>query len=258
MLELTRPRRRSSFPRATMRCHHLGEAARPSDPFVQDNAPARTPFFRRPWAAGVTGIAASAVALLLVLGLGQDRSMYEVATPPGGQQTVTLAGGTTIGLNGGTRVTLDRDDPRFAELHQGEAVFAVVHDDKRPFRVMVDGAELVDLGTRFTVLREHRVTEVAVSEGVVMFNPYSEAISPSAARFFAPPTAMRRSRSPNRSSSGRRLGRRPAVYDNPARGGGGGPVAFARIAVRADPAISARPVTAVIQLPRIANACARA
>jgi transmembrane sensor len=229
----------------------LAETAAPADPFVQDNQPSSRPLYRRPWAAGLTGIAASAAALFLFVGLGQDRSMYEVSTRPGIQQTVTLAGGTTIELNGATRLTLDRDDPRFAELHKGEAVFAVVHDDKRPFRVEVDGAELVDLGTRFTVLREGKVTEVAVSEGLVMYNPGSEAIRlPAGRRLRATdgdPTIQLAEVAPD-AVGGWASGR--LVYDNV-------PLATVAadlsrtlgIAVRADPSVAGRPVTAVIQLP---------
>lgn len=177
--------------------------------------------------------------------------MYEVSTPRGVQQTVTLAGGTTIALNGDTRLTLDRDDPRFAELHEGEAVFAVVHDEKRPFRVEVDGAELVDLGTRFTVLREGPVTEVAVSEGLVMYNPDSEAIRlPAGRRLRAvdgDPTIQLAQIAPEAVGAwtGGRL-----VYDNVPLGSVAADLSRTLgIAVRADPSVAARPVTAVIQLP---------
>src|SRR5687767_4645876 len=40
-----------------------------SDRFVQDNAPPIRPLYRRPWAAGLTGIAASAAALFLFVGI---------------------------------------------------------------------------------------------------------------------------------------------------------------------------------------------
>jgi transmembrane sensor len=224
-----------------------------TDDFVQDNEPpARSPFFRRPWAAGLTGIAASGAALLLAFQFGDDRSLYEVSTAPGASQMVTLAGGSTVELNGGTRLTLDRDDPRFAELHHGEAIFAVVHDEKRPFRVMVEGAELVDLGTRFTVLRENRVTEVAVSEGVVMYNPDDEAIRLPAGKMLraadSDPTIQVAEIDPQVVGSwadGR------LVYSNE-------PLSVVAadlsrtlgIKVKADASVAARPVTAVIQLPK--------
>ena len=222
------------------------------DPFIQDNTPAPTPLVRRPWAAGLTGIAASAAAVLLFVQLGQDRSLYEVSTAPGVTQMVTLAGGSTVELNGGTRVTLDRDDPRFAELHHGEAVFAVVHDEKRPFRVMVDGAELVDLGTRFTVLRESRVTEVAVSEGVVMYNPDSEAIRLPAGKMLraADGEATVQLAEIDPQAVGAFAEGRLIYNEEPLSAVAADLSRTLGIKVRADPAVAARPVTAVIQMPR--------
>ncbi len=220
-------------------------------PFVQDNTPARALFVRRPWAAGLTGLAASAAAALLFVQLGQDRSLYEVSTAPGATQMITLAGGSTVELNGGTRVTLDRDDPRFAELHHGEAVFAVVHDDKRPFRVMVEGAELVDLGTRFTVLRESRVTEVAVSEGVVMYNPEGEAIRLPAGKMLraadGEPTVQVAEIDPQAVGA---FAEGRLIYNNePLSAVAADLTRTLGINVRAEPAVAARPVTAVIQMP---------
>ena len=60
-----------------------------TDMFVQDNAPApRQPLFRRHWAAGLTGIAASAAALFLAVQLRPGASLYEVSTAPGASQMV--------------------------------------------------------------------------------------------------------------------------------------------------------------------------
>lgn len=137
----------------------------------------RTRRFSRRAALG--GIAAIAASLALAFGTFQLRpqeSLYRVATAPGVQQTVVLAGGTSVTLNGATSLSLDRNDPRFALLERGEAKFAVVHDASNPFRVHVGGAELVDLGTVFNVVRQDGVTEVGVAEGVVMYNPDAEAI----------------------------------------------------------------------------------
>ena len=223
-----------------------------ADKCVQDNEPpARRPLFRRPWAAELTGVAASGAALLLAVQLGQDRSLYEVSTAPGASQMVTLAGGSTVELNGGTRLTLDRDDPRFAELHHGEAIFAVVHDEKRPFRVMVEGAELVDLGTRFTVLRENRVTEVAVSEGVVMYNPDDEAIRLPAGKMLraldSDPTIQ--VAEIDRQAVGSWAEGRLVYSNEPLSEVAADLSRTLGIKVKADASVAARPVTAVIQLP---------
>jgi transmembrane sensor len=121
------------------------------------------------------GIAAS---LALVAGfsvLSQGGRPYAVETAPGQRQTVELADGSRIELNGATRVMLDKDRPRFAALERGEALFHVVHDPKSPFEVDAGGAVLRDLGTEFNVLKDGRVLEVSVSEGAVLYNPGREA-----------------------------------------------------------------------------------
>ena len=129
---------------------------------------------RRHWIGGA--LAASIVALI---GLGYVNLRpipYLVETGPGVRQVVALSDGTRIALNGGTRLMLDRNDDRVASLERGEALFAVVHDESNPFRVMVGETTLVDVGTRFNVVRTAGETRVAVSEGAVMYNPDSDAI----------------------------------------------------------------------------------
>jgi transmembrane sensor len=129
---------------------------------------------RRYWLGGA--IAASIAAGVGFQMVGLPSSTYQVETAAGERKTVTLAEGTSITLNGGTRLTLDRKDPRHATLDRGEAVFAVVHDAARPFRVAVGDAELLDVGTRFNVLREDHATSVQVAEGAVVYNPKAEAV----------------------------------------------------------------------------------
>ncbi|MDQ3247191.1 MAG: FecR domain-containing protein [Pseudomonadota bacterium] len=212
--------------------------------------PPRT--FGRRGALGAIAMAASIAIAIGTFQLRPQQSLHRIATKPGVQQMVTLAGGTTIALNGATEVRLDRSDSRFAELVSGEAHFAVAHDASRPFRVTVAGAELVDLGTAFNVLREQGMTEVGVSEGVVMVNPDGEAIR------LVPGRVMRASDADDTivvSSA------RPAtigswqqgrlIYDNVPL------AAVARdlsrhlgIRVVAAPDIAGRPVTAVVQLPK--------
>src|SRR5688500_9826233 len=62
---------------------------------------------------------AVAASLLGVIGyytLGPDASLYPVETAAGARQTVTLADGSRIDLNGSTRLLLDRENPRLAQL----------------------------------------------------------------------------------------------------------------------------------------------
>lgn len=146
--------------------------ARNSDPTMS-----QPPVFRR--RAAIAGIAAFAMSITAVTGiylLSPKRDLYAVGTPPGVQHKIRLAGGSSLELNGSTIVRLDRENPRYAEVAQGEVTFVVKHDDARPFRVKVADAELHDIGTRFNVLREGSVTEVAVSEGAVRYEAGGQAV----------------------------------------------------------------------------------
>lgn len=129
----------------------------------------------RRWAmAAVASALLVAVTSYAVLSTGA--SPYAVETGPGARRSVTLADGSRIDLNGATRLILDRDEPRFAKLERGEAYFTVVHDEANPFIVETGGAELRDVGTAFNVVRSEGVTEVAVSEGAVVYNPQAERV----------------------------------------------------------------------------------
>ena len=121
----------------------------------------------------------AAAASILLTGtyvvLGTGGAPYAVETAAGERRMIALDDGSRIALNGGTRVTLDPDRPRYARLETGEALFEVVHDASRPFEVEAGGALLRDMGTVFNVLAERERLEVAVSEGAVLFNPAREA-----------------------------------------------------------------------------------
>jgi len=122
------------------------------------------------------GGAAIAAAMVGAITLLPANGTYEVATGPGERQVVALEDGSRIEINGSSRVVLDRDAPRFARVESGEALFTVVHDDARPFRVEAGAARLVDLGTVFNVLHSQDRTEVAVSEGAVEYARGRESV----------------------------------------------------------------------------------
>jgi transmembrane sensor len=124
-----------------------------------------------------------AASLLLVTGYAVTRENagpYFLETGLGEHRIIDLADGSRVELNGGTKVILDSDRPRFARLERGEALFHVVHDSSRPFEVKAGDAILRDLGTIFNVVREEGRLEVAVSEGAVVYNPDREAANISA------------------------------------------------------------------------------
>jgi transmembrane sensor len=138
--------------------------------------PARRAPSRR-MAMGWGAVAASLVAVAGYSVLIPAASTYAVETEAGGRQSVRLADGSRIDLNGATKVMLDRENPRFAQLERGEALFTVIHDERRPFIVKTGGATLTDAGTAFNVVRGGSVTEVSVSEGIVIYGKGDEQVT---------------------------------------------------------------------------------
>lgn len=147
-------------------------AATPSPAPVEDFV--RRSSLRPRWAG-----AAVAAALVGAIGLGvwtERARPYAVETAAGGQRTVELPDGSEIVLAGGSRVELDRAEPRFAAVTRGEMLFRVRHDAARPFRVRVGTLEMTDLGTVFDVKRGDQATRIAVAEGAVMVDPDGAAL----------------------------------------------------------------------------------
>ncbi len=124
---------------------------------------------RRVWFGGA--MAAALVGAVSLSSLGLFGNATRIETLAGEHRTVTLADGSKIEINGASVVEIDEDRPRFARLESGEAMFHVVHRDGDPFVVETGGARIVDLGTAFNVVRRDRQTSVAVSEGIVLYNP---------------------------------------------------------------------------------------
>lgn len=149
--------------------------APPARTVIADQPPARALVrSRRGWLVG--GGVATVAAGVLTSVLLQTSASYALETQPGETRTVALTDGTLIALNGGTRLILDRKNERFAQLERGEALFTVVHDSNRPFEVRAGDDVLQDIGTVFAVLHEAGATEVAVSEGAVLYNPKGEKV----------------------------------------------------------------------------------
>ena len=130
---------------------------------------------RRLWAIG-GGMIAAAASVALVVGVQpRGASPYSIATAPGERQQVALADGTKIELNGGTRIELDRNNPREVKIAQGEAMFNV-HHSSVPFRVHAGDLSIEDVGTVFNVARSAKRLDVQVAEGAVRFDPNGAAV----------------------------------------------------------------------------------
>ncbi len=124
---------------------------------------------RRAWFGGA--MAAALVGAISLSSLGLFGNDDRIETLAGEHRTIALADGSKIEVNGASVIEIDKDRPRFARLESGEAMFHVVHRDDDPFIVETGDAKIVDLGTAFNVVRRDRQTSVAVSEGIVLYNP---------------------------------------------------------------------------------------
>ena len=144
----------------------LPAAPKPSVAIIAD-APRRPS--RRAWFGGA--MAAALVGAVSLSGLGLFGGENRIETQAGEHRTIALADGSKIEVNGASVIEIDKDRPRFARLESGEAMFHVVHRDNDPFVVETGDAKIVDLGTAFNVVRRDRQTSVAVSEGIVLYNP---------------------------------------------------------------------------------------
>lgn len=123
------------------------------------------------------GAVAASLALIAMFGFwyAGDGS-YAVETQPGETRMVALDDGSRIDVAGGSRILLDRDNPRFASLERGQALFTIRHDDADPFILDAGEDRLVDAGTIFDVSLSDDGLVVGVSEGVVIFNPDAQDV----------------------------------------------------------------------------------
>ncbi|TCM16605.1 FecR family protein [Novosphingobium sp. PhB165] len=130
----------------------------------------------RRWRWISAGILAASLVGVMFMSIGTGKSRFEIVTRPGEIRQLAISPGSEIVLNGNTRLTLDRKDPRFASLAQGEALFRIKHDAARPFTLEVGDNRIRDVGTVFNVVHDPAGVRVAVAEGEVIYNPGAEAV----------------------------------------------------------------------------------
>ena len=100
--------------------------------------------------------------------------MYNtIATPRGGQYKVILADGSIVWLNAASSLrfpTSFQEAERRVEI-TGEAYFEIAHNQKMPFIVSVNGAEIKVLGTHFNVMAyaDEATITTTLLEGSVKF-----------------------------------------------------------------------------------------
>ncbi len=120
--------------------------------------------------AAAAGVAAAAV--LLVQFATMDSPAIRHATELGEQRSVALLDGSIVTLNTLSEVDIEIGrSTRHVALLNGEAMFDVAADAKRPFVVEAGNVSLTVVGTRFSVYRKGDVTRLAVLEGAVQVVP---------------------------------------------------------------------------------------
>ncbi len=89
-------------------------------------------------------------------------------SPADSMRNVTLADGSAVQLDVGSRILVDlRDDRRLVTLVAGRAVFEVAHDRSRPFSVTAAQSRTTALGTRFQVQLDATDVVVTLAQGSV-------------------------------------------------------------------------------------------
>jgi transmembrane sensor len=123
---------------------------------------------RRPalqWAAGLAASVILAAGLAWWLTLSRPEQFQ---TKLGEQRSVLLADGSRVTLNTASKIEVRlQNDHRVIQLLQGEALFEVAHDAKRPFDVRAGDAVMRAVGTHFDVDRRATRTILTVVEGRV-------------------------------------------------------------------------------------------
>jgi transmembrane sensor len=128
--------------------------------------PDETP--RRPALRWVTGLAASVLITACLAWWFSPGHAEQFQTSVGEQRTVVLADGSRVTLNTASKIAVRlRADHRSVQLLQGEALFEVAHDARRPFDVSFGDFVVRDVGTRFDIDRRAARTAVTVMEGRV-------------------------------------------------------------------------------------------
>lgn len=123
--------------------------------------------------AGLGALAAAAAVAAVVVPPMLDRPVTQTYTTVAGERrAIQLADGSKVDLNAGStlRVTLSRHERRLV-MAQGEAVFDVTHDARRPFFVEAGDRTVRVVGTQFDVRRRGADLAVTVARGEVEVRP---------------------------------------------------------------------------------------
>jgi transmembrane sensor len=130
------------------------------------------PGLDRRWLAGGGLAAAAALALAVLPRVSTGPSPETFVTSRGEHRTIRLADGSVIDMNAGSTLTvrLARGE-RHVAMGEGEAIFSVAKDPRRPFVIAAGEHTVRVVGTRFDVRHRGQALSVTVAEGVVDVGP---------------------------------------------------------------------------------------
>lgn len=123
----------------------------------------------RPWLAVLAIVLVVGLGITVWLSRGDGPAQAQTyRTAHGGQGSWRLADGSVLQLDTDSAVSVrfSRGE-RHVSLEQGQALFQVAHDTRRPFRVAIGPTAVVAVGTQFDIYRRADATVVTVLEGRV-------------------------------------------------------------------------------------------
>jgi transmembrane sensor len=140
---------------------------------VRPSARRRRPSVWR-WAAPAGGLALAAAVAAVVLPsvVVTPPTVATYATARGEHRHLTLTDGSIVDLDAGTKLTVAMSGKeRRLTLTEGQALFDVAPDPKRPFVVAAGDRLVRDIGTQFDVKRQAGLLTVTVASGRVSVEP---------------------------------------------------------------------------------------
>lgn len=126
------------------------------------------PSARTWWIGGAAAALAAGLAIAVLPPALIRPTVQTYATLKGQHQRVALADGSIVDLDAETRLrVILRGSERRVSLTEGQAIFDVVHDARRPFVVQAGDRLVRDVGTQFDVRKRGAEITVTVARGRV-------------------------------------------------------------------------------------------
>lgn len=130
---------------------------------------------KRNFLIGFSGLTIAAVTVAIIFVLSPfilQTQIHQYETAKGEQRKIVLEDGSRIHLNSASSVTVQfNSEAREIDLLEGEGLFDVAHERKRPFVVRVRDSKIVAVGTSFSVYYKNDEIAVTVLEGRIAIMP---------------------------------------------------------------------------------------